>query len=344
MRGEILLVDGSAYLPATGVQLEDIELQSELAGDRLRINRLSLRSGDGDLTGRGDVIFDRWQLAEFDLDITGNDFQLADFPELQVTISPDLVLSGTADRFSLRGTTLVPMLAITGSRVTPEVLPSKDVVITRAEDQRQELEVATDIEVTVELGDDVTVKIGGVDTRLTGGGVVSMGPRGELLARGEIQLVSGWFRSHGVNLEIRQGVLSYQDKIITNPDLRIFAAREVGDVLAGVQVTGNAEAPVVTLYSRPAMPERDILGYMLMGRAIDTENEEADMLMMGTGSLLSSYGGGLSELGITDIDIQGLFTGSGGLRLRRKIAEKWEVQSTLGNESGVDLFYIIELE
>jgi len=173
---------------------------------------------------------------------------------------------------------------------------------------------------------------------------MSMGSTGELLARGEVQLVSGWFRSHGVNLEIRQGVLNYQDEIITNPNLRIFAAREVGDVLAGVQVTGNAEAPVVTLYSRPAMPDRDILGYMLMGRAIDTENEEADMLMMGTGSLLSSYGGGLSKLGITDIDIQGLFTGTGGLRLRRKIAEKWEVQSTIGTESGVDLFYIIELE
>jgi translocation and assembly module TamB len=344
LRGRILLRDGSAYLPATGVQLENIQLQSELAGDRLRIDRVTLDSGPGELSGQGELIFNQWQLADFSLDITGNDFQLADFPELQVTISPELVLSGTPDRFSLQGTTLVPKLAITGSRVTPEVLPSKDVVIARAEDQRQELEVATDIEVTVELGDDVTVKSGGVDTRLTGGGVVSMGPTGELLARGEIQLVSGWFRSHGVNLKIRQGVLNYQDEVITNPDLRIFAAREVGDVLAGVQVTGNAEAPVVTLYSRPAMPERDILGYMLMGRAIDTENEEADMLMMGTGTLLGSYGGGLSELGITDIDIQGLFTGSGGLRLRRKISEKWEVQSTLGTESGVDLFYIIELE
>jgi len=344
LRGDILIKDGSAYLPSTGIKLEDIQLQSELAGDRLRINRLSLRSGDGDLTGQGDVIFDRWQLADFSFEITGKDFQLADFPELQVTINPDFQLSGNNDRLSLHGSTLIPKLAISGSQATPEVLPSKDVVVARAEDQRKELEFATDIEVTVELGDDVTVKTGGVDTRLTGGGVVSMGPTGELLARGEIQLVSGLFRSHGVNLVIRQGVLNYQDEVITNPDLRIFAAREVGDVLAGVQVTGNAEAPVVTLYSRPAMPERDILGYMLMGRAIDTENEEADMLMMGTGSLLSSYGGGLSELGITDIDIQGLFTGSGGLRLRRKVAEKWEVQSTLGNESGVDLFYIIELK
>jgi translocation and assembly module TamB len=171
-----------------------------------------------------------------------------------------------------------------------------------------------------------------------------MGPTGELLARGEIQLVSGSFRAHGVNLKIRQGLLNYKGGVITNPELRIFAAREVGDVLAGVQVTGNAEAPVVTLYSRPAMPDRDILGYILMGRAISTESQEADMLMMGAGSLLPGYGAGLSELGITEIDIQGLFTGTGGLRLRRKLADQWEIESNLGVESGINLYYIIELK
>ena len=66
--------------------------------------------------------------------------------------------------------------------------------------------------------------------------------------------------------------------------------------------------------------------------------------MMGAGSLLPGYGGGLSELGITEIDIQGLFTGTGGLRLRRKLSEKWEIESNLGVESGIDLYYIIELE
>jgi len=261
-----------------------------------------------------------------------------------MTISPDFRFSGTPDRLSLQGSILIPKLAISGSQGTPEVLPSKDVVIAKAADQRQELEFATDIRVTVELGDDVTVKSEGVDTRLAGGSILTMGPTGELLARGEVQLVSGSFRAYGVNLKIRQGLLSYKGGIITNPDLRIFAAREVGEVLAGVQVTGNAEAPVVTLYSRPAMPDRDILGYILMGRAINTESQEADMLMMGAGSLLPGYGGGLSELGITEIDIQGLFTGTGGLRLRRKLTEQWEIESNLGVESGIDLYYIIELE
>ena len=37
-------------------------------------------------------------------------------------------------------------------------------------------------------------------------------------------------------------------------------------------------------------------------------------------------------------------TGTGGLRLRRKLTENWEVESNLGVESGIDLYYIIELD
>ena len=115
-------------------------------------------------------------------------------------------------------------------------------------------------------------------------------------------------------------------------------------MLAGVQITGTVEVPVVSLYSRPSMPERDILGYMLMGRALRPDSQDSDILMMGAGTLLPTYGEGLSALGITEIDIQGLFTGVGGVRLRRQFAESWEIESTLGIESGVDLFYIFEFE
>jgi hypothetical protein len=81
---------------------------------------------------------------------------------------------------------------------------------------------------------------------------------------------------------------------------------------------------------------------MLMGRAVRTETQESDMLMMGAGSLLPGGGTGLAELGITNIDIQGLFNGTGGINLRRPLSEHWELESTLGEESGVDLYYIIE--
>jgi translocation and assembly module TamB len=345
LSGQIVFKDGGAYFPKTGLLLEDIQLRAELENDRLRIAELGLRSGPGELDGRGELTFDGWALSDFRLDIAGDKLQVVDFPELQVLASPKLSLSGTPERISLQGSILIPKLTYKGSRTVPEVLPSKDVVIATQKEQRQALSIATDVRVAVALGDEVTLKSGGIETSLTGDAMVTMGPTGEFLAKGEIQLVSGSFNAYGTTLQIRQGLLNYNGDPVTNPQLRIFAAREVGEILAGVQVTGYLEAPVVTLYSRPTMPERDILGYMLMGRAIKSDSQETDMLMMGAGTLMPTYGGALAQqLGITEIDIQGLFVGSGGLRLRRKLTEKWEVESTLGTESGIDLYYILEFE
>jgi translocation and assembly module TamB len=304
-----------------------------------------VHSGPGSVTGQGEVVFDHLKLDRYQLDIVGKNLQVFDFPELHILCDPDLSLSGTTDQLSVQGSLQIPVLTIKGRQTSPGLLPSKDVVVDdKEEKQRKELNFATDIQVKVILGEDVTIDSGGVVTRLTGGGVVTIESTGEAFAYGEIHLVSGTFRAYGVNLKIRQGVLSYKGGAITNPGLRFFAAREVGEVLAGVQVTGSAEAPVITLYSQPAMPDRDILGYMLMGRALNSDKAESDILAMSTGSLMTGNEELFSQLGITSIDIQGLFDGSGGVRLRRKIAEKWEVESTLGIESGIDLYYIIKFK
>jgi hypothetical protein len=39
-----------------------------------------------------------------------------------------------------------------------------------------------------------------------------------------------------------------------------------------------------------------------------------------------------------------LFSGTGGVTLRKRLSEKWEVESTLGVESGVDLYYLIKFD
>lgn len=344
LRGRLAFTDGGAYLPGAGVQLDNINIRGELDGDRLRIEQLEIHSGPGVLNGQGELVFTGWALEGYRLDIVGKDLQVVNFPELQVICNPDLSLSGTAESLSVRGSVLIPVMTIRDSTAEPEVLPSKDVVIVTTEKQPKELGFTTDVHVVVELGDDVTVSSGGLETKLAGGVIVTMDPTGNVLAEGEIQLVSGSYRAYGTRLQIRQGGLLFRGGSITNPDLRIFAARQVGEVLAGVQVTGSAEAQVVTLYSRPTMSERDILGYILMGRALRSDSLNTDILMMGAGTLLPVSGEGLSRLGIAEIDIQGLFSGLGGVRLRRQFAENWEVESTLGVESGVDLYYIFEFE
>ncbi len=343
--GRMALTGAGAYLPATGVTIEDLTLRVALQGEQIRIEEFSLRSGPGVLSGSGRLDLDRWRLDRYYLTFKGDRLQVYNYPELQVLCSPDLILNGDFESIQLHGSLLVPEMSLLGAATTPEVLPSNDVVISDADqDTRRTLSIEADIRVDVELGDQVWVKTAGIKTRLEGGGTVTLDEQGHLATRGEIRLVEGVYKAYGANLNIKQGLLTYTGGSVTNPSIRIFAARDVGTVQAGVQITGTAEAPVVSLFSRPAMPERDILGYIFMGRPMRVGQEGEDALMIGTGALIPRYGETFSGLGISEIDIQGLFAGTGGVRIRKRLTETWELESTLGLESGVDLYYIFEFD
>lgn len=343
--GQLALLEAGAYMPATGVTIEDFEVRATLQGKQVKIEQFSLRSGPGTLDGAGVIDFDRWQLQHYRLTVKGERLQVYNFPELQVLCSPELTLSGDLEKLQLEGRILIPEMSLLGSTTTPEVIASKDVVIVgEGQERRKTLPIDADIQVAVELGDQVRIRTAGVDTRLKGGGRISLDEQDHLAIWGEISLVEGVYKAYGANLGIKQGVLKYAGGPVENPSLSILATRDVGAVQAGVQVTGTAEAPVVTLYSQPAMPERDILGYIFMGRAMRSGQEGEDALMIGAGALIPGYGGAFSDLGISEIDIQGLFAGTGGVSVRKRLTEKWEVESTLGVESGVDLFYLIRFD
>ena len=81
-----------------------------------------------------------------------------------------------------------------------------------------------------------------------------------------------------------------------------------------------------------------------MGRPMRVGQEGEDALMIGAGALIPHYGDTFSDLGISEIDIQGLFSGAGGVRLRKRLTERLELESTLGIESGIDLYYIFEFD
>jgi translocation and assembly module TamB len=343
--GEVALLEAGAYVPATGVTIEDLEMRMVLQGTQLKIEELSLRSGPGTLSGSGVIDFDRWQLQHYQLAVEGERLQVYNFPELQILCSPELTLSGDLEKLRLEGSLLIPEMSLLQAETAPEVLPSNDVVIAgEDQDRRKALPIDADIQVAVELGERVWIRTAGVATRLQGGGMITLNDQNQVVFFGEITLAEGVYKAYGANLDIKQGVITFAGGPVVNPRLNILATRDVRTVQAGVQVTGTAEAPVVTLYSQPAMPERDILGYIFMGRPMREGQEGEDALMIGAGALLPGYGGTFSDLGISEIDIQGLFSGTGGVTLRKRLSEKWEVESTLGVESGVDLYYLIKFD
>jgi len=350
-----------------------------ISDHEIRIVSLTAHSGPGQLTATGRLLLDRWRLVSLEAAIDGEKFRMVNLPELQLLVSPRLTVKGTPEVLQVRGAIAVPELLLIDEQQETPVGVSEDVVIVDAppeEEKKRALPLALDIEVQLLLGDRVLVKRAGIDARLGGSLDLAVKGGGEMTGRGEIEVEEGSYSAFGVNLTIEEGKLIYAGGPISQPTLDIRAARKVGEIEAGAQVSGTPASPVVDLYSRPAMTHTDILSYIVFGRPFGTETAaEANLLMTAAGSLLSrgesamlqdqlkqrlgldilevqSGGGDLSSSMVTVGKYlspglfvsfgQSLFTSAQELRLRYTFRQHWEIESRVGEESGVDLFYKIE--
>jgi translocation and assembly module TamB len=199
----------------------------------------------------------------------------------------------------------------------------------------------------------------------------------ELAAFGEIQVAKGQYSSYGVKLDIARGALYFSGSALTRPTLDILATRSIGKVSAGVKVGGTPDRPEVELYSVPTMTDSDILSYIVLGRPVGGQGGDNDLLLTAAGALLSqgesvalqeklkgrlgldvievdSGSGDVEDASITtgkyltpDLYVSlgySLFKQSNEVNLRYRLAPNWELESSIGVESGIDLYHLIEIE
>ncbi|OQC71635.1 MAG: Translocation and assembly module TamB [Deltaproteobacteria bacterium ADurb.Bin002] len=216
--------------------------------------------------------------------------------------------------------------------------------------------------------------------------------------RGEIRVVKGRFRTYGVNLEIVRGHLFYAGGPVNQPALDILAIRKIGEVKAGVAVSGKLPKPLVKLYSEPYMQDMDILAYIVLGHPLGADSKQAGLLATAAGAVLTSQqaedlleqiqdylglasleissdvleksnqmgykrlkvtpeGTGSSSPGASETILvvgkyltpelyisygRSLFSGGNLFFLRYDLSKNWQVESQMGQESGIDLYYKLE--
>jgi translocation and assembly module TamB len=230
-----------------------------------------------------------WQVVGYEGRLEGERFQTVYVPELQIQSSPKLTFTGTLEKVAVRGEVLLPAVEVIGTPSQGAIEPSPDVVIEgRTKAQSKRLPLRLDVQIGVILGDNVQMRAAGIDAKLGGRIDLQFEDLDHIFGRGEIRVVKGRFRTYGVNLDIVRGRLFYAGGPINQPFLDILALRRVGEVRAGVAVSGTLREPLVKLYSEPFMEDMDILAYIVLGRRLSADNQEANLLMMAAGALLTS--------------------------------------------------------
>ncbi len=377
--GALQLTDLTADVPEFGLVLRDGRFVITPREDRTFGIEGHIASGEGAIDMQGSAQLD----GPSSLSITGKQFLAADMPGARVLIEPALDIEHVAERLTVKGQVAIPEAVVNlqelpgggggGAKV------SSDVVIVDAQNQEEEQAQALPIyaDVRVILGEDVELAGFGLVANVTGQLAVRERPGEPTTGSGEIR-VGGTYKAYGQDLTIQQGSLLFANTPLDNPNLRIVATREVGDVTAGLRVTGNAKSPVLSVFSDPEMGQADALSYLVAGKPIHEigqgDEGEGDALQTAARSLGTAAGGlvaknlgkrlGIDEFGIKDNEMiggsaftigqylsprlylsygVGLFEPGEVITLRYKLTEALAVQAESGTEeSRAGLQYRIE--
>jgi len=317
--GEAVLKDFTGEYPSMGLTLADGQGRFSAQPDGSARIVANVRSGEGTLNVDGDL---SWygERTPLKLNIRGDRVLLYNTPELRVIANPDMQFGIVDKTMQLRGQVTVPEADIDLERLERGTSVSEDVVVLDPVNPEATPSSPLDMDLAVILGDNVKMAGFGLKGALTGRMQVRARPGREMTANGGLD-VSGRYKAYGQDLTITRGQLTWNNNIVSDPRINIRAERRIGDVTAGIDVSGRAESPRADVWSNPSMSQSEALSYLVLGRGLSSASgSEAQQvtaasaaLSAGSGLLASQLGAklGLDEAGVSQSGSLGSVVGFG---------------------------------
>jgi translocation and assembly module TamB len=278
LNGTASLTKGLTDIPELGVTVENINLEAQSEGSDIVLSG-SADSGEGNIRLAGKLSLDPERAWPYDVKLQGERFTIASLPEMDIQANPNLQVAGSLQQINITGSVLIPRARITLKKLPPDIIKvSADQVIVgpmAPPAEQTSAAVPVNINVIASLGDDVYFDGQGLRTNLTGSINVRSLQTNTLIGNGVLELRNGRYEGYGQKLAIQRGRLLFAGPL-DNPALDIQATRTVGDVVAGLALTGNADSPQSRLFSTPAMSDTEILSYLVTGKPLSAASSSND--------------------------------------------------------------------
>jgi translocation and assembly module TamB len=376
--GNVHLTGGAAEVPSLGLKLTDIEITASGDGSGPLTITGSLRSGESTLriTGTSPLLPGKGQPLR--LDLTGERVQVANLDEARIVANPDLQLAYDGALLQVAGRVVVPQAQVTYKRGKVDAVePSRDVVFVGTQvPQAVDVGIAIAARIRIVLRDDVKLSAEGLETKLRGSLLVVEDPVQGTTASGQLELSEGTFKAYGQDLVIERGRLYYVGGPLLDPGIDVRAYRKVieDNVTAGINARGTLRAPEVTVWADPTMSDSEALSYLLLGRPLESTNEQEGSMLANAATSLGIRGGNLlakklgAALGLQEASIVagdtlqeaafvigkylsprlylsygiGLFDASSTLRIRYLVSERLHLEAQTGARTSGDVLYTLE--
>lgn len=246
--------------------------------------------------------------------ITGTDLQFA-YQNNTAQISPNLNFALSPTELNVKGDVAIPSADIQIKDLPENArTPSSDTIIIgqKAPDPIIPLALDIGIKIIIDKPKRGFVVINALDLEAKLAGDLdlnisqkrrpadnSLQPMRTLL-NGQIDIIEGSYEAYGQMLLVQSGKIFFSGE----PSLPQFNIRAIrnplnteGDVIAGVQISGNPVLPRVELFSEPPMIQAKQLSYLLQGQDITAKSDGSGGIGSDTAliNMLVNFGVGRSE-------------------------------------------------
>ncbi|TAL74753.1 MAG: pathogenicity protein [Rhodanobacter sp.] len=313
--GQAGIQDFAAEVPGVGLKLTGGKLVANtLPGHTLAVDG-QVQSGSGMLGVRGQIgLGDGLPMQ---LAISGKQFTAASVPAAQIVVSPDLALRHDADGFALDGNVLMDRAEVNLDKLPGAGAPqaSADVVVMDRPQAERDAALPVRATVKVDLGAHTHLVGYGLDGRLHGVLTVNQSPGQAATGQGQIT-VDGSYEAYGQKLQIERGKLLFAGTPLDNPGLAIRAVRKLNPNATidegqevGLEISGTAKRPVLTIFSQPAMEQSDALAYLVTGKPLAQVTSGESNLLGSAAQTLGTAAGNLlaksigAQLGLDDVGV-----------------------------------------
>lgn len=308
--GTLKLENAAVSFNRLGISLTDISANIASADSESIQFTGSANSNSGSIQYEGQLNDALTESRVLSAQLMGSDFQLVNIDDLQLNVSPELMLSANSEKVELTGNLDLPVFNLTLEELPESAIDvSRDVVIVNYPSSRPELarslatsdtrvfDIPLSGNIDISLGDEVSFTGFGMKTKLAGNLNIQQSVTGSNLTYGELNLVDGEYRIYGRSLVIQQGKFLFFGAY-DNPGIDIKATREVNEQTVGVLMNGTLKNINSQLFSTPALEDNDIISVLVTGKSfsqIGQQEGDGDAILNAITNLGLSRSKGLTN-------------------------------------------------
>jgi len=369
--GVVKLSGAEMDLYQLNLALRALEMEARIVSNKLEFSSTA-NAGAGKLASSGQI---EWRdgLPYGEIRLDGENLRLIDVPEARIDASPDLDFRIAGREIMVKGEVKVPLARLQPADLTNAVLPSADERMVGPTERVEEEPFLVTSEITMTLGEKVTIDTYGLVGHITGSITERSLPGEPTRATGELQVKDGTYTALARKLDIERGRLMFGGGLLADPAVDIRAIKEFPDVKAGVNVRGSLREPRLSFFSEPTIPQAQIVSLLLAGGSLQSVQDQSRAGTPGAQQEVAGQAAALlaaqlgTKLGLPDISVESTLSNETSLvlgkylsprmyvsygvsltesintfKMRYTINDRWTIKTEAGKDIGADLVYTIE--